>query len=207
MVRLINQINKFKGDFKIKGLILNDASAYSRIEFDNFEYRQFLHNHGRRYYYRIMNIAFDEMRKKDFKYFINLQDDVILTDDFFNKCIKTWESIKDKDKTILDLRTDERVGKSMWGIFPVNTVNTDAGKFYKSQWFDLVFMSDASIKVKMPVLDYYNIDTSSGVARQLTKRFRIKGFNMYHFEKSLVHHGHCESLMNPETRKKQKLIC
>lgn len=205
LLRLMNHIQRYKKDYTVNGIIINDASFYSFREFDDFgfKYVHLAHHHGRQEFFRIMNMAFDEMKRNNFKYYLNLQDDIILTDDFFDKCVKAWESIKDKNKLILDLRTDDRVGKSLWGIYPVVKV----GKFYKSQWFDLVFMSDERIKDKIPKLEFQNIDSSSGVARQLSKRFRKKGFNMYHYERSLVHHGHCESLMNPEVRRKDKLIC
>jgi len=204
---LLKQINDQKGHYKIGGVILIDKCDYGVISHEGFEVLRFKEHYGRKRFYELMNIAFDKMKQNNFKYYINLQDDIILRDNFFSKCAYLWENIKDDKKIILDLRNDERAGSSLWGSYPVNVINFNKELYYKSQWFDLVFMSDHKIKEYMPKLYYVNMDSSSGVARQITKRFRKNGLNMYHYSKTLVHHGHCESLMNPEIRKKEKLIC
>lgn len=203
--RLLRQIEDMKGSYDIGGVIIVDHCNYSYKE--GWNMINLGQHYGRKGFYQIMNLAFGTMKKHDFKYYLNFQDDIILTDDFFTKCAKIWDNIKDDNKLILDLRNDERAGRSLWGIYPVKIVTFNKKKYYLSQWFDLVFMSDSRIKKVMPTLEYANIDSSSGIARQLTKRFRKKGFNMYHYCETLVNHGHCESLMNPETRKKEKLIC
>ena len=201
LLRLLDQIKEFGSDYDIEGLIIIDKCSYNKIE--GWNVLNMKQHQGRQGFYNIMNIAFTELRKPEFKYFLNLQDDIILEPDFFDKCIQLWEGIKDVNKIVLDLRNDERIGRSQWGIFSFEEI----GNYYKSQWFDLVFMSNSRFKIHAPPLEYCNINSSSGVARQMTKRFRKKGLNMYHSKEILLHHGQIPSLMNPKERKKNKLIC
>lgn len=199
--RLLAQIKEYGKDYSISGLIVIDHCSYNVI--NGWKVLNMSHHHGRKEFFRIMNRSFNAMRDQKFKYFLNLQDDVTLEPDFFSKCIELWEGIKDSKKIVLDLRKDDRAGRSMWGLYSVDRI----GKYYKSQWMDLIFMSDARFRRYAPILDYWNIDSSSGVARQMTKRFRQKGLNMYHSKDVILHHGQLPSLMNPETRKNDKLIC
>ena len=101
----------------------------------------------------------------------------------------------------MDLRRDGR--SQLWGA-PLPEFNEG---YLKSQWFDMIFMADNFFFENLPPLEFQATPQSSGVARQLTRRFRKKGFNIYQVYHTMVHHGHEESLMNPEERKKNKLIC
>jgi len=199
---LLRQIEAQKGKYNIKCIIFLDGCHY-HIDYPSWCEVHEVPHHGRRNWFKMINVMWKYVKRHHFLYYYSLQDDITLTDDFFKKTVRLWKSIKDPQKITLDLRADERSGKPLWGNYEV----TKMGNVYLTRWVDMIFMADNFFFEHVGPLEYRNMPSSSGVARQVTKRFRKKGYNMYQVVDTMIHHGHIESLMNPEIRKKEKLKC
>jgi hypothetical protein len=161
-------------------------------------------------FWEIIDLSFKVCKKIDSKYFVYLQDDLKLCDNFFNELKNKYENIKDDKKISLEFRTDNRTERPNWNNFEPQIV----GDYIHSNWVELDFICE---KKFFDVLEYKineisknrwdnNPNLSSGVGQQLTQRLLNLGFNMYHTKKSFVEHGDHQSKMNEEERKITKLI-
>jgi glycosyltransferase involved in cell wall biosynthesis len=208
---LINQIEKQKNNSKILIVIFDDGSPQN-YQFDNqnIKYVKFFPNQGKKKFWRIIDTSFRYLKKVNSKYFIYMQDDISLEDNFFDILKDTYENIKDEKKIALSFLTDDRTTKPNWTSF--NPVVYD--DVIKTQWIELHFICE---KPFLETLDYKietipsnrwdkNPNLSSGVGWQISNRLFSKGLNMYHTKKTLVHHGIHESKMNKEERINNKLV-
>jgi glycosyltransferase involved in cell wall biosynthesis len=208
---LLDQIEKQTKDKKIKILLLNDCST-EKYELSNYDLIKinFCPNKGKKLFWEIIDLSFKVCKKIDSKYFVYLQDDLKLCDNFFNELKNKYENIKDDKKISLEFRTDNRTERPNWNNFEPQIV----GDYIHSNWVELDFICE---KKFFDVLEYKineisknrwdnNPNLSSGVGQQLTQRLLNLGFNMYHTKKSFVEHGDHQSKMNEEERKITKLI-
>jgi glycosyltransferase involved in cell wall biosynthesis len=208
---LLDQIEKQTKDKKIKILLLNDCST-EKYELSNYDLIKinFCPNKGKKLFWEIIDLSFKVCKKIDSKYFVYLQDDLKLCDNFFNELKNKYENIKDDKKISLEFRTDNRTERPNWNNFEPQIV----GDYIHSNWVELDFICE---KKFFDVLEYKineisknrwdnNPNLSSGVGQQLTQRLLNLGFNMYHTKKSFVGHGDHQSKMNEEERKITKLI-
>jgi len=208
---LLGQIEKQTKDKKIKILLLNDCST-EKYELSNYDLIKinFCPNKGKKLFWEIIDLSFKVCKKIDSKYFVYLQDDLKLCDNFFNELKNKYENIKDDKKISLEFRTDNRTERPNWNNFEPQIV----GDYIHSNWVELDFICE---KKFFDVLEYKineisknrwdnNPNLSSGVGQQLTQRLLSLGFNMYHTKKSFVGHGDHQSKMNEEERKITKLI-
>jgi len=91
---LLQQIKEQQGEHKINVVVFHDKcnSDYSdSIKFCKSNGWKFLttnKNLGKWKYWKLLNKSYDYAQNKEYDYFICLPDDIILVDDFFNRCIK-----------------------------------------------------------------------------------------------------------------------
>jgi len=208
---LLGQIEKQTKDKKIKILLLNDCST-EKYELSNYDLIKinFCPNKGKKLFWEIIDLSFKVCKKIDSKYFVYLQDDLVLDDDFFEKIIDIYNKLNDSKKISLEFLTDDRTKRNNWS----NHQPIYFDDHIKTQWVELHFICE---KKFFDVLNFEmlpinknrwdkNPNLSSGVGQQLTQRLLSLGFNMYHTKKSFVGHGDHQSKMNEEERKITKLI-
>lgn len=210
LARLVSQLNDAARFFRVKLKIFDDGSTnpvdkskLSQSNFEAIEVFRYL-NHGKKRYWQLVNIIFDELSNTESDHYIYLGDDLEVDADFFSKVIFNWLSIQDPKKISLNLLRDAR--KKSWTNFERLDVNFGGFKASKIQWLDMIMAFDqellnfrlepisASRWSKNPLL-------SSGVGAQLSSRLNELGFSMYQVTSSLVLHEDHESQMNPEERR------
>ena len=148
-------------------------------------------------YYELINANFSNCPSS--KYYLKLDDDIELVNDFFEKCIYAWESIEDTNKLTLNLLRDYRT--EMWGSGNPQSYND---LVCKTGWTDGIFMFDERfltlfkrIQLKPPPSHV----KSSGVFRQISRLMRNYG-GMYQVKNTLVYHGDHQSVMNADRKEK-----
>lgn len=214
-----NQINKFK----IKIMVIDDCSISDYIttlkEFEgklDIEYFKVSFNHGKRQYWKLCNYALTKIKESfsDYDYYIKLDDDCRLVNNFFIRCINIWENITDKKKICLNFRLDSREGTPVWtNVLPKRVIINNI-PLYLAQWVDMDFMCTR----KMFNVLHFKIDPqndkrwennpnmSSGVGRNISLRLYRKRYNLYLTTESLVIHDHHDSKMNPDERNNNPLV-
>lgn len=208
---LIHQIKNQTKDKKIKIYVLDDNSL-KKLTFNdsNITFINFYPNRGKKLFWQIINVAFNLVKNIQSKYFIFLQDDQVLVENFFKIVVDKYMNLLDERKICLEFRTDERTTRPNWSNFkPI-----EIGDYIKTQWVELDFICE---KKFFEVLNYEilpvnknrwkkNPNLSSGVGQQLTNRLNSLGLNMYHTKNTLVRHGNHKSEMNEIERNINKLI-
>ncbi len=213
---LLQDIVDNRGKLKIDLLIMDDCSnkSYDNVilrfkPLINIKYIKQVKNHGKYQYWRLCNKAMEQIKLSisSYRYFIKLDDDLRLTNNFFDKCINIWKTINDKSKICLNFRLDTREGCRVWTRFtPIRT--TFGGiDVYKSQWVDCDFFTTRrffdSIDFSIPFIPRTrwrnNRNKSSGVGEYFSKQLS-KTFSLYLTCESLVDHCELESQMNPLER-------
>lgn len=166
----------------------------------NFTFHRFYKNYGKKQAWRKFERIFGFLLKdySEYDYYFLLPDDVILCDDFVNKSIKLYESIKDDRKICLSLLSDDRVNNPNWTeIHPVIK-----GYVIHTNWSDLCMLFErrfleevGDIKVSEERWDG-NPKLGSGVGSVISRTLYKKNFNQYHSKESLVKHIGLDSHMN-----------
>jgi len=210
---LIRQIHRFSPDIEKNVLIIDDFSDanYNHVIELCYEYgytfKRMAFHHGKMKHWIIadMCIQFGAKNTNKDDYYFYLQDDLILHEDFFNKCINAFESIPDKYKCVLNPCLDTRTGK-IWTHIQETIVPGLPIK--KTGWIDLRFMATKRFFlivrriISISELRWENDNTlSSGVGKQISQRLARFNIPIYQTTYSLYTHGESESLMNPESRK------
>ena len=136
---LLDQIEKQTKDKKIKILLLNDCST-EKYELSNYDLIKinFCPNKGKKLFWEIIDLSFKVCKKIDSKYFVYLQDDLKLCDNFFNELKNKYENIKDDKKISLEFRTDNRTERPNWNNFEPQIV----GDYIHSNWVELDFICE-----------------------------------------------------------------
>jgi hypothetical protein len=158
-----------------------------------------------------INQSFKLLKNIESNYFIYLQDDLELCDNFFEKIIDLYNNLNDENKISLEFLTDSRTARPNWSMFNPHLFDLN---YIKTQWVELHFICE---KKFFDVLDFtifpisderwkVNPNLSSGVGQQMTNRLLNLKFNMYHIKETLVYHQDHDSLMNYDERKINKLI-
>jgi hypothetical protein len=220
---LLNDIHQSTHDFNIKILVMDDNSKVDYTESINrfsgklnISFMKMTSNHGKKLYWRLCNTALSYIQKleSNYKYFIKIDDDFRLVDNFFQRCINVWESIQDFRKIGLNFVVDDRLEKTNWSKFKPQLTQFSKIDVYKTQWIDMNFFCTRSlfqvleyrIREQSPLRWAKNEKASSGVGRDITSRVLTQGYNLYMSTESLAIHDHHESKMNPEERRDNPLI-
>lgn len=189
--QLLIQLKTQLMEYKYEIHVYLDGCSYDKL-LGGVHYHHEKH-HGKDKYYKLVEKSFKNARKA--KFYLKLDDDLSLHDNFVENLVSCYESIQDKEFVALNLLRDERNVNYGWHPKPYNDL------VRLTQWTDLIFMTDRdSFKYFCPGPKPDFIQ-SSGVARQLTRFFNRRG-NIYQVNESLVSHGDHESKMNPERKEK-----
>lgn len=199
-------------EYKILVTIFDDGS-HEEYDLSNYDvkYIKYIKNNGLKNVWKVITDTFKYCKNINSKYYVYLQDDLKLKDNFFEESVRIYESILDENKlTLGTLMIESQRHQTKWtGILP-----TEYDEYYKTQWCELVFICEykffevLNFKVEeiKPSRWDNNPHLSCGVGDQISHRILNKGYNMYHVKTSLVTHGDHESMFLPELRKKEKLI-
>lgn len=208
---LLDDIFKCK-KYKILVTIFDDGSVepYDLSNYD-VKYIKYVKNNGLKKLWKVIDDTFKYCKNIQSKYYVYLQDDLRLKDDFFEKSVTIFESIPDDKKiSLVTLLIDSQKNQPKWtGISP-----TEFDEYYKCQWCELIFICKynffQTLEFKMnpinPLRWEKNPNSSSGVGRQISQRLLSLECNMYQVKNTLASHGDHESKLLPELRKNEKLI-
>jgi len=207
---LIQQIQSQKNNLKLKIIVFDDGSDEKYQLPDQVSYFKFFPNMGKKKFWKIIDTSLKLMKQIDAKYFIFLQDDVTIKENFFYDLKKKYEEIEDPKKISLSFLSDNRVKSPNWTNYQPRV----RGEVIKTQWIELHFICEKklfeALEYKMEPIKPTRWDTnpllSSGVGWQMSLRLHNKGYGMYHTKESFVSHGDHESKMNKQERVKNKLI-
>lgn len=207
---LIKGIENQKKDFRIKIIVFDDGSDEKYDLPEDVSYFKFIPNRGKKKFWTIIDVGFKLLKKVDSKYYVFLQDDVKIKENFFVDLQKTYDEIEDPKKISLSFLTDERVKSPNWTGYAPRV----RGNVLKTQWIELHFICEKklleTLEYKMDPINPNRWDSnpllSSGVGWQMSLRLHNNGFGMYHTKESFVSHGNHESKMNKEERSRNKLI-
>jgi len=202
---LIKDIIRDKDGFNILVSIFDDASSKSldvskfgdELDIIYFKYKQ---NHGKRRFWELITNTMEFCKNINSKYFIYLQDDNRLINDFFNRAIKIFESIEDETKIALNLLKINNLKEGSYSSWSNYRAIKPSENLFKSQVLEPMFISTKKL---LEELDYNiqpqtpNPKKSSGVGRNMSYRLHKKGLSMFHPKKTLVNHGNHPSKMNP----------
>lgn len=209
IVNLIAQIeNQFKlTTYSYKIIVMNDHSSDSRYDthFLNNKQYVYLKNHvnfKKENYWQTINKLFSSVKTFDYKYFIQLDDDYKLCDNFFDTIIEEFKNSSPKTVAIsLGLVAEEiKSGRGRWGYKNF----LDGGGAYKKAALELLNYNILPIpKTRFRV----NHKISSGVWTQVTKRLNKYSTDAIKNPRyALVHHQlFNDSKMNSFRNNDQKL--
>lgn len=191
LVQLKNELTNYKHEICVW---LDGCDYQERIE--GVKYISVPH-HGRERYYILFSANIKTLPAA--KFYIKIDDDMVLADSFIKKALTAWHTIKNPSKIILNLLKDQRV--TMWGSDPP----VNASKYaLMTDWVDGNFLADGSRFYDLAssfVFHPPTVSTSSGVFSQLTKQIRGK-FTMWQVKNTLLYHGNHKSMMNPNRKEK-----
>jgi GT2 family glycosyltransferase len=208
---LLNQISEYK-DLKIFVSVFDDSSfpVYDISEFNVFKIT-YVKNNGKKKFWKIISDTYKLCKNINSKYYIYLQDDVVLKENFFQEAVRLYEKIEDPKKISLNtLILENQRGKPKWTNFDPEEYD----EYYKTQWTELFFISERKF---FEVLNYEvepvnnkrwdsNPYLSTGVGSQISERLLKLGYNQYQVKNSLMKHGDHESVLFGEYRGEEKLI-
>lgn len=188
-------------------VIVDDGSAFDATPFlDYAEFYRFQHK-GREGYWLQYQYMFEIAQESDHKWLMFIQDDV--SDVQFDEIKKVCNAINPPYAfNFMSRGSDRRWTNTIW------TDETIAGvECKKMGYVDCNFcvprISLDILQFKMrPVPETWlrNTFRSSGVGRQLSKRFADSGIPMFMAKKSLAYHGAHESVMHHRERKRNPLV-
>jgi len=221
LLLLLQDIEKFSYNYTVHLLVYNDCSSksYNRVinylkKYFAFDYFVTEENGGKNKYYQLINCAYKEVEKHKFDYFIQLPDDVRLTDDFFSNAILTYDNIRDRKKACLNILNDySRFGKPVWTAIESKKVEFNKLQYHQSGWVDMCFICKRRffqlINFTVGRVEPIYLSTrrlSSGVGSTISKKIVNGGATIYQVVKSLVIHNDHASVMHPEHRIENPLI-
>lgn len=208
LLSLLKQLAEQNTEHKFTAFIFDDNSSedYKEVikfcsENKNLIYSKTCNYFGKKNYWTLVNVVFSTLKYSEFDYFIQLQDDVVLCDNFIDKAIEAYEAIKDPKKISLYLHEGEsRKDQPCWtNVYPTKF----EGKEYSlTQWIDM-----CAFIVKKDFLEALNYEIqpipesrwdkdpmlSSGVGQQISRRL-YKDYHLY--RQPLVTHGDHKSVMH-----------
>ena len=208
--RLISQIENQKKTYKVNIVVIDDGSNEKYELPKEVTLIQYYPNMGKQKFWKIIDTSFKYIKNIDSKYYIYIQDDVEIIDNFFDELVSKYENIQDNDKVCLSFLTDHRTNSSNW----TNYNPRERGEVIKTQWVELHFMCEKNFfeelnyEIKPIPKERWdnNPYLSSGVGWQMSIRLHELNKGMYHTKNTFVTHGDHESQMNKTERKINKLI-
>lgn len=205
---IISKINSEKSDYTFKIILLNDGNNIEQFEtiFSKYENIKILHNlknNSKEEYWKTINTLLLEVKKYDFKYLIQLDDDHDPIKNFLNKLMTDLKRYN--NETILKLVVNYNyINEKMeisrkWGLKEW----VDGGTVYPKIIFDKIGYYINEIPKSRWKKNKF---LGSGVWEQVSKRFNKFNFKTLTPIESYANHlGYKDSIMNTELRKKQHL--
>lgn len=170
---------------------------------------------GKRGYWKSINILWEEAKEIKTDYYIQMPDDIGLTDNFIEKAIHQWNHLLHPHKICLNLLLDShRIGKTVWtNTWPKLHVFEEQ-RYLRTQWVDMFFICENaffdSLNWKIGAIPRQrwasNPNLSSGVGNQISERLHKQQKSLYQVTESLVTHLGEESMMNPKVRQTEPLV-
>jgi hypothetical protein len=192
--RLLDQLLAEK-EHEIQVFVLLDGCNYKPHKDQRVTFTQ-MYRHGKSKYYLLCDYLFKNAPKADF--YVKIDDDMQIVDDFFNKSINAWNSLTNRNKMALNLLKDNRESR-IWGARQPHAVS-DLADF--SDWVDLNWITN---ETGMNILRMLHLQPppdwieSSGVGRQVCRHWRQYG-KLYQVKQTLLIHDAHESKMNPNRK-------
>lgn len=221
---LLRDIHEQARGYHLSLMIIDDHSSADyqpliRYLEDHFKgryhYQVNPEHYGKKYYWKTVSNGYEYMAGQRFDYFIQMQDDIRLTLNFFREAIKIYDCIHDPDRTVLSLYSDiSRLMKPFWTHYRPRGVSFGEIDLVRTGWIDMCCL--ISTRKYLHELKYTlnPIDSrwsgceglSSGVGMQISQRLIADGHSIYSVKRSLVIHDHHPSMMHPAHREETKLI-
>lgn len=188
-------------------VIVDDGSDFDPIPFlDYGEFYRFQHK-GRDGYWLQYQYMLEIAQESDHKWFMFIQDDV--SDVQFDEIKRVCEAINPPYAfNFMNRGADRRWTNIIWTDETIAGVDCKKMGYVDCNFcvprFTLEILGFKMKKVSRGWLK--NKFRSSGVGRQLSKRFADAGIPMYMAKKSLAYHGSHESVMHKRERTRNPLI-
>lgn len=189
-------------------IVLDDNSndsRYSKLkqayQDKPFTYIKNKNNNGKKKYWETIQKLFKEAEKYKFKYMIQMDDDFKVSNNFIENIYSEFEKKGNQKTAALKYHKDKRDinNRKVWGL----THWIDGGTA-----FTYKFLQKINFKIdKIPSTRWLiDVNLSSGVWEQVSKKIRLYGFNVIKPEKSLVKHlDEKTSKMNPNARRRSNI--
>ncbi len=187
-----------------KVLVYNDGSKmdYADVKsMKNVVYKK-LDHHGKRYYYKLNQRIYKDLKKEDFKYFIHLADDMRLVEDFQKEAISRYKA---SGADVLNLF----VTTSLRDQLHKKVYSNNGHSFIKKRWVDGCYITIRGVLskhgFKFPAVSdrwFTSPNCSSGCGTALTLMMKRGGTKVVISEKSLVMHNGDHSVMSPDKIRK-----
>lgn len=210
---LVEQLLSYRGEKYEINITIWDDCLTNRFNYES-PYVKVFHNkenRGRKKFWITWNEMFAYCKENRAMYYLFLQDDHILRENFFDIMLETWQKLE-SPISLAPLIEDSAIerGKSRWGEKPHKKLRYDA---MKTQWFDcngLVtdkFFEALDWKLTSIPESRWNSNPllSSGVGQQITTRLQAKNKNMYHMAPTMILLHDIKSEMNAKERAKNAL--
>lgn len=211
---LVKQLLSYCSDkMTIRVAVWDDMSSIP-FTFDDNRVRVFRNSkrRGKEGLYITWQEMFNFAKANRSDFYLFLQDDMSLRDNFFERLLNIWNSL-DKPVTLAPVidNTTLKDGISRWGgkrhtRYNENAMLThwmDCKALVKDTFFELLNWKMEPISKNRWV---NNKELSSGVGQQITTRLQIKKANMYHAVPSLCNLLDIKSEMNPTERERKPLF-
>jgi glycosyltransferase involved in cell wall biosynthesis len=203
---LLLDISKLDCDYKVK--IYNDCSTedYSPVylalaKLNDYEYRMMDENYGKRGFWQLHNVMYEELINEEFDYVIQMLDDMRLVKNFYPQVVDQFNHCgADMLNIILPSGTKEHFENKK-----ANIVHSNGYSFWDYCWNDLCYITTRKyferINFECPPIPwkwFLNPSASSGVSSALTLKFQRMGGTIKVVTKSLLLHTGQVSQFNPQ---------
>lgn len=190
--------------FKVKVKVYNDGSTrpyiaayrYLGWAFKDFEYRELRH-HGKEKYYVVHQIMYEELRKESFKYLIQIPDDMLPIEGFFEKAT---QRLIESEGDLLNLIIKPSLSEN-WTKRNRPHMIKNGLKYWKMPWFECFITT----KKFCELMEYTcpkprkhircDPTRSSGVGAAMSLQFYNQGGHTRVVDNSLLTHEGRQSVM------------
>lgn len=206
LLMLLKDIEReFGNSAKVKVYNDNSKADYSKVEsylknFDHY-YRRTNFNYGKKYFWKLTSIMYEDLLDDEFNYVIQLADDFRLMKGFKNELLKQFKA---SGADVLNFLVS-RGSHEMWRLGNVPQFTSNGYTFWMRKWVDGAFITTRRMMIKIgyqcPEIPEWRFEkeknVSSGVGSAMSSLFHINGGKIMITNKSLVDHRGMESKMNP----------
>lgn len=207
LLLLLKDIKNYSKNYNITLNVYNDCSTSNYLEVQKFlslnrwNLINFQKNNGKKNFWKIINKIFFDTKKINADYYIQLQDDLRLCNNFFDEIIYRWKLIKNPHKISLNPLNDKsRSNTPCW----TNVKPRNYGEIDDTAWVDCIYMCKRKFFEELnwrlnPISKSRwekDPNMSSGVGSQISRRLHEKKYKMYRTHKSLIVHVHSDSKLN-----------